>query len=279
MPSRKTLTVVASFVAAGLLALAVGYAEYRTNVVARTLGSYLADVNATRPSTGRLWDLISSEREARSVLPDSAVSLPAPSDIPPLVRAHRLTVERIPADGPPGYLAVLAETVADPDIPDAARLVSGVRVYRVGRRLLEAATFDTAPYLAEARAEAERMAAALDDAAPDEDGPIDPPVTESLPDTSTQAADTLQILPADTIAASVVETFTAVLLEDRAARVKAAALADWDAGRIQQVFLNRDLVDYRGELHLADPAAAALGFRVPAPAVNAALGLPVEQAP
>ena len=121
---RYILIASASLVACTITVVGAGYLEYRTNVVAQALGSYLADINVSRASTGRLWDQISSEQVAREAIPDSTIRLDTPpSDLPPLVRRNSLFLERIPETGIPGYLTIQVDPVPDRnDIVETHRL-------------------------------------------------------------------------------------------------------------------------------------------------------------
>lgn len=236
--SFRRLPIIAGAAGVCLLTtLTLAYTEYRTNIVAHSLGNYLADINTTRTSTGRLWDLISSEAQARSALPDTAsIVTDLPTNLPPLVQNHRLTVYRIPDDGTPGYVAIQVDPIRDPASGgvDAARLVEAARLHKLGAAILKSATYDRTPFYEAARARATEMnrdlSAQMD--------PTDP----------------------DSSAAAVIETFTDVLVDERVAQHASDLLTAWDDGNIQQVFLNRALGDYRGEIHFTDPGQTSAAF-------------------
>ena len=79
------------------------------------------------------------------------------------------------------------------------------------------------------------------------------------------------------IAASVIETFTAVILEARLDRLKTRLLTEWDDGRIEQIFLNRGLGVYEGELYYSDQTRPRVTFRISTDAVSTILGLPIAE--
>jgi hypothetical protein len=259
----------------GCLVLGAGYAEYRTNFFAESLGSYLAGTNPGRPSAGRLWEIITSEEIARSTLPDSQLVERAPSDLPPLVRNHRLSFERIPQEGIPGYFAILVEIVPPEQQKevDAGRLVDGTRLHRLGLATLSKAAFDPGPYLSDARKKATEMGSGF--ALPLTEVTVD---TTLAPDSS-QTEETLRALSPDSIAASVVETFTAVILEERLDELRNHIRSDWTQGLISQLFVNRALGVYQGELYYSDPSKPSVVFALTTEDVSAILGFSAEEAP
>jgi hypothetical protein len=304
---KESLHTYRYLAAAGviLLLLAAGsaYLEYRTNAVARILGAYLADNNASRSSTGRLWDLITSETEARRSLPDSLLERTIPTNIPTLVQTRRLSIERIPEEGLPGYFAILTQTVptSEREIVDAGRLVDGVRIHRIGRTILEAAQLDPAPFLLEARLRAEAMGKEVEALEQADDHPSLAVQTDSLAadtagavaglaglqadtagaqaDTAEVQADMIGVQPPDSIAASIVKTFASVILEEKLTAQKRLILADWNNGSIAQIFVNRGLGDYQCELYYLDSDHPSVNFTILADRLSAALGLPNEEDP
>lgn len=278
--------LAASGVVLLLLAAGSAYLEYRTNVVARVLGAYLANNNASRSSTGRLWDLITSETEARRSLPDSLLERTIPTNIPTLVQTRRLSIERIPEEGLPGYFAILTQAVptSEREIVDAARLVDGVRIHRIGRTILEAAQLDPAPFLLEARRRAVAMGQEVGVLEPPDDyasfpDKADTPGAFVEADTAGVQPSLISVQPPDSIAASVVETFASVILEEKLTTQKLLILADWNDGSIAQVFVNRGLGDYQGELYYLDSDHPSVNFTILAERLSAALGLPNEADP
>ena len=250
--ARNILIACVALVTCAITIVIIGYLEYRTNVVAQALGSYLVDINVSRASTGRLWDQISSEQVARTAIPDSTIRLDTPpSDLPPLVRRNSLSLERIPETGIPGFLAIQVDPVPDRnDIVETHRLIYGSRLARLGRDILERAEFDATAFLNEANSRATEMAAGLES-------------EESSTELDTTVATDSTLVSHDAIRASVTETFVGVILEEHAARLKQEALADWYAGHIHQLFLNRALGDHIGELYYADPERSHSRFRLP----------------
>ncbi len=268
---RKIVGILAAVSVCICILIAVGYTEYRTNYGARLLGSYLADINITRPSTGRLWELISSEQQARIVLPDSAAVPPRlPSDLPPLVQSFRLSTDRIPEDGLPGYLAILVEPIPEDrrGAADAPRLIEGSHLHRLGRTIIARATFDPTPFVPEVKRAAAALGKSID-------------LTESdathrstVADTAS-SRDSIRALSDDVISTSVVETFTAVLLEERLARFSLTLTAHWDKGRIHQLFINRALGDYQGEIYYASSNSPSVNFRITIDDLSEIVGVPV----
>ena len=74
-----------------------------------------------------------------------------------------------------------------------------------------------------------------------------------------------------------IETFTAVILEARLDRLKTRLLTEWDDGRIEQLFLNRGLGAYEGELYYSDQTRPRVTFRISTDAVSTILGLPIAE--
>ncbi len=281
---RPALYVAGTLAAIACLAAAAGYLEYRTNVVAKVLGDYLAGTNRSRASTGRLWELIASENEARRALPDSISTVDEiPSDLPANVRYNRLSLERIPEVGMPGYLAILAHAVppAERDIVDTRRLVDGSRHHRLGRSVLDHAKFDATAFTQEARRQATEMARKLDasdlQTALKSDIRITGATIEREDSLRTPEA-SLRTLSLDSISTSVIETFVSVILEDRLDRLKTRILKEWDDGQIEQLFLNHGLGAFEGELYYSDQTRPRITFRVSSENVAAILGLPTERA-
>ena len=266
-----------------LLAAGTTYVEYHTNAIARALGAYLADNNESRSSTGRLWDLITSETEARRSLPDSRLERTIPTNIPTLVQTRRLSIERIPEEGLPGYFAILTQNVptSEREIVDAARLVDGVRIHRIGRTILEAAQLDPTPFLLEARHRAEAMGKEVEALEPADDHVTRADRTDSLTVDTTGflSVGTIGVLPPDSIAASVVETFASVILEEKLTSQKRLILSDWDNGQIAQLFVNRALGDYQGELYYLDTNRPTAYFTILSDSLSAVLGLSSEEDP
>ena len=253
----------------GAFAFSLAYFEHRTHSVSMALGRYLVGTNEHRPATGRLWDVISSETEARSVLPDSVVADTLPSDLVPLVRNTRLTLHRIPESGLPGYLSIITEDIST-DIratTETGRLITGNRLHRLGRTLLASAAFDPSPFLDDARKIASRMR-------------LDLP-KETIPSTEpdhldSSVVDTIPTLPQDIIAVALEETFVSVILEQKLAQLTKQTLSDWDAGHIQQLFVNRSLGNHTGEAYFVDASQPRLRFTVSTSNLRVLLNLPPE---
>jgi hypothetical protein len=194
-------------------------------------------------------------------------------DLPLLVSNNRLSSERIPDEGIPGYFAILVDAVPEymRNAVDAGRILEGSRRHRLGLAILSRASFDGTPYLADARRRASEMGgelpAPLDETDPVEETPLDSTLTE----------DGLKTLSSDSIAASMIETFTTVILEDRLENLRKTVSLDWTQGSIHQLFLNRALGDYQGELHYADPSEPSISFRITIEDVSAVLNLPVDK--
>lgn len=272
LPKCIVYTVIA-LTSLTCLVLGAGFAEHRTNFVARSLGGYLTDTNHDRHSTGRLWDLITSEDEVRSKRPDPQWVEPVLQDLPLLVSNNRLSSERIPDEGIPGYFAILVDAVPENmrNAVDAGRILEGSRRHRLGLAILSRASFDATPYLADARRRASEMGGELP-APLDETGPVEKTSVDS-----TLSEDVLKTLSSDSIAASMIETFTTVILEDRLEDLRKTASLDWTQGSIHQLFLNRALGDYQGELHYTDPSEPSISFRITIEDVSAVLNLPLDK--
>ena len=105
----------------------------------------------------------------------------------------------------------------------------------------------------------------------DETGPVEKTSVDS-----TLSEDGLKTLSSDSIAASMIETFTTVILEDRLEDLRKTAGLDWTQGSIHQLFLNRALGDYQGELHYTDPSEPRISFRITIEDVSSVLNLPLD---
>jgi len=191
------------------------------------------------------------------------------------VQTRRLSIERIPEEGLPGYFAILTQNVptSEREIVDAARLVDGVRIHRIGRTILEAAQLDPSPFLLEARHRAEAMGKEVEALEPADDHVTRADRTGFL------SVGTIGVLPPDSIAASVVETFASVILEEKLTSQKRLILADWDDGQIAQLFVNRALGDYQGELYYLDTDRPTVYFTILSDSLSAVLGLSSEEDP
>jgi hypothetical protein len=259
---RRVAQYGAALIGLGLIVFAVALGEYRTNIGARWVGAYLADINTRRQASGRLWKMITSTEAARKSLPDSTTApLQMPTNLPELVRHHRLSVDRIPESGVPGYFAIQVAAVNrdQRDDIDAERLIDGSRIHQIGNAILDQAILDPSPYIRSARRRALEMSQSLDELEP-------------------EVADSTAMIPPDSIAASVAETFTAVLLEEKLGELRASLHNDWETGALQQIFLNRGLGDYQGELHYADETRTSVRFRLTIASVVEILGNPEEEA-
>ena len=72
---------------------------------------------------------------------------------------------------------------------------------------------------------------------------------------------------------------TDVLIEEKLEQTRKQTSAAWMNGDIQQIFLNRDLGDFRGEVYFHDVARPSLLFKLALADVHTLFGVPQETEP
>ena len=250
----------------GLLALfgaGLAYSDYRTNWMARRLGTILTDANALRPQTGAVWQHIQAHAQTREAIDPSDIPVhDLQSGLPEAMRQARFEIERTPDFGTPGYIALWKTPMPGVDVNDRALndITRSLRVYRQGLALVEALDLPDVRFHPQVRSQVEHLYAQLDD------------LGAMMPDTLMGVdGDTLTILAPDAIKAAVFAEIAADIIPGLKAREKAALVRDYKAGRITQIFLHRDLGFYRGELFRGSDI---LSFEINAETVVRILHLP-----
>lgn len=249
----------------GLLALfgaGLAYSDYRTNWMARRLGTMLTDVNALRPQTGAVWQHIQAHAQTRETIdPDDLPVHDMQTGLPEAVRQNRFEIERTPDFGTPGYIA-LWTTPTRQDVNDRALedIAASLRVYRQGLAIVETLDLPDVRFHPQVHAHVDHLYAQLGD------------LSAIMPDTLLGiAGDTLMTLAPDSVKATVFAEIAADIIPGLKTREKTALVRDYKAGRITQIYLHRDLGYYRGELHRGHDI---IGFDIGTEAISRLLNLP-----
>lgn len=163
---KRLLIAAASAVLLGALCFGAIVIEYRTNVLAASLGDWLHDTNDMRPARGGIWERIEARSQAEAGLAQvESVALPE-QGLPEAVRENRFEYNRVPQSGPVGYLAVWSEPVEGNSAQRPIHeVLSGYNAFKIGLSLLSAARLPDARYRRAALEEADRIVSGL--AAPD----------------------------------------------------------------------------------------------------------------
>lgn len=243
--------------------MGLAYSDYRTNWMARRLGTMLADANALRPQTGAVWQRIQAHEQTRETIDPGDIPVgDLQAGLPEAVRRNRFEMERTPDFGAPGYVA-LWKTPTRQDVNDRSLedITSSLRIYRQGLAIVEALHLPDARFHPQVRTQVENLYAQLGD------------LGALMPDTLMGVAgDTLMTLAPDSVKAAVFSEIAADIIPGLKAREKAALARDYKAGRIAQIFLHRDLGRYRGELHRDNDI---IEFDIDAEAMARILTLPI----
>jgi len=241
-------------VAVGLLSVGAAWIDYETNWVARRLGAFLVRSNHWRTATGDVWQRLDARARALETLNTRDVNaLREMADgLPEPVQQYQFQVERIPEIGPPGYVGIWKTRLAtsDPDARALGEVITSLRVYGQGRAMVTHLTLPDVHFHAQVRAQVEGLYAQLGD-------------LNLQADTLIAAeGDTLSTLDPDSLRTAVFEELAADIIPGLKKQAKADLVRDYEAGRIGQIFLHRDLGRYRGELYREDAEQVPIHFEL-----------------
>ena len=244
---RQLLKPLGLLCLAGLLFTALGagaaYYEYRTNRFAGWVGAVLADTNASRHTSGRVWKQLRSRAAVEAALGERAAPLPEPGGgLPEAVSLGRFDLNRIPEAGPASYVAIW-QTPVDSEQRDLSEVIQSLRIFRQGLALLEAADLPDVRYRERVRQEIASLYRQ----------------TEGV---DTALEEPVDALHPDALRAAVFEELARDITPRLEHAEREALTEAYRTGRIGQILLHRGLGVYHGEISYRDPDIPAITFHV-----------------
>ena len=240
--------------AVGLLGLASAWIDYETNWVARRLGRFLVRTNHWRTETGDVWQRLEARSHALETLStrDAEALREMADGLPGPVQQRRFQIERIPETGPPGYVGIWKTRLAnaDPDVRALGEVITSLRVYAQGRAVMANLALPDVHFHAQVQAQVAGWYTQL--------GELD-----LQADTLIAAdGDTLHTLDPDSLRSAVFGELAVEIIPELKKKAEENLMRDYEAGRIGQIFLHRDLGRYRGELYREGAEQMPIHFKL-----------------
>ena len=260
--SPRLLSFVIALIIITLISAGTAYIEYRTNWFAQRLGALLLSTNALRPQTGTLWKQILAQSQTQQSI-DTKDPLPTPqTGLPEPVLHNHFAISRVPDTGPPGYVAIYKTPLAntDPNVRSLGDVINSLRIYRQGLAIVKVLHLPDVHFHAQIHRQVEDLYADLGD------------IQTLAPDTAIQV-DSLGILDPNSLKAAVFAELAAEIIPNLRKRDHASMIAFYEKGNITQIFLNRDLGRFRGELHFEENLTP-VEFEIDASTVAKIMNLP-----
>jgi len=237
---------------------AISLYEYRTNKIAHTIGSLLADTNGQRMAVGSLWSKLQSRDEVQKSLEVPIAISESDDGLPIAVATGSYGMRRIPKDGPPGYVGVWRIPLNDQNQRQLSDIVESLRVYRWGLNLLDGIELPDVRYRTRAKREVESLYRQIGKIEISEFGVAD----------SVMSPEALDNQVAEEIMKEMVERLKSEEME--------SIRKEFEKGSVGQIYIYQGLGHYRGELVFQDNGDPKITFNLDPAYLQTILDIPME---
>lgn len=234
--------------------------DYQTNFIATRLGKLLVVSNRLRPQVGNIWQRIEAQtRTKKNIDKNETLSLnDIQKGLPDPIRHNRFESEQIPDSGIPSYVSIWQTPMPNTNINDRSLndIITSRRIYQRGLAIINALILPDVHFHNQVRARLEHLYTQFDDL-------------------NTVATDTLIVADGDTLDALAPEALKTAVFNELAIEMiptlrekeQKAFLKNYQEGHIVQLFLYRDLGQYRGEFYRDNAPETPIPFVISTQAV------------